>query len=106
MEMVNKITHYASFVALINWIVVAALSGVGGSNLRLFDALEGDLILEKRLHDTRDGSLSQPKQLGTSITFLGDKSSDMFVLTNGHTICHLDGSTGETLWAWNASDES
>ena len=106
MEMVNELAALYMPRHTYNWTVVAALSGVGGSNLRLFDSLEGDLIWERRLHDIRVGHLSQPKQLGTSITFLGDGNLDMLVLTNGHTLYRLNGATGERLWTWTSPDQS
>jgi hypothetical protein len=95
-----------AFLLIQPYIVVAALSGIGGSQLRLFDAAEGDLIFEKQLHSPSSGQIFSPQQLGISIAFAGDQSPDIFVLTNGHTLSRLAGLTGEIIWAWKSPDEA
>ena len=84
--------------------VVAALSGPGGSTLRVFEALSGHLLLEKRLHTHETGTLFEPSDLGASIAFV-PSSSQLLVLTNGHTLRSIDGMTGETKWSWTSEDQ-
>lgn len=83
---------------------MAALSGVGGAQLRLFDSIDGDLILEKQLHNSRAGQLFSPQQLGVSISFL--EGGDILALTNGHTLYRVHGTTGDIIWAWTSPDEA
>lgn len=89
--------------------MVAALSGPGGSTLRLWDALSGHLLLEQRLHAIESGRLSDPSYLGTAIAFLATEGlvqkHDLLVLSNGHTLRHIDGSTGDLKWIWIAEDQ-
>lgn len=87
-----------SVVDLNTLTVVAALSGIGKPYLRLFDSIDGDLIMEKQLHSFQDFS---PGQLSVLITFLDD---DVLVLTDGHTLSRIDRSTGEVTWAWTSPD--
>ena len=93
--------------------VVAALSGPGGSYLRLFDFLSGQLLSEQRLHSPEAGRLFEPAFLGVDITF-GDRiaveqnqssKNDVFVLTNGHIIRCIDTGTGKAKWDWIAPDQ-
>ncbi|GBE86822.1 hypothetical protein SCP_1000640 [Sparassis crispa] len=83
--------------------VVAAVSGSGGATLRLFDALTGDLRVEKRLHRPDAGRLFEPETLGTAIAFEKD---DVFVLSNGHILRRVDSKTGELKWCWASPDEA
>ncbi|KAF7979908.1 hypothetical protein HWV62_40304 [Athelia sp. TMB] len=83
---------------------VAALSGPGGSTLRTFDVVSGDLLLEKRMHAPEQGTLYEPESLGTSIAFVPG-SDNLLVLTSGHTLASVDGKTGETLWKWSSEDQ-
>ncbi|KAL1943370.1 hypothetical protein VTO73DRAFT_4445 [Trametes versicolor] len=87
--------------------VVAALSGVGGANLRLFDAIEGDLLLETQLHSPEAGRLFEPETLGTAISFgSGEQAGDVFVLTDGHILRSIDRRTGDVKWGWSAPDQT
>jgi len=85
--------------------VVTSLSGPGGANLRTFDALTGDLLLEKQLHSPQVGLLSEPHHLGTYIAFGNETkgSPELFVLTNGHTVQHIVG--GKIKWSWTSEDQ-
>jgi hypothetical protein len=85
--------------------VVVSLSGPGGATLRSFDALTGQLLVERRL---RTPELANPSDLGTDLAFVHDSSdihSDVFVLTNGHTVLRLDGLSGKTKWSWTSPDQ-
>ncbi|OBZ74558.1 ER membrane protein complex subunit 1 [Grifola frondosa] len=87
--------------------VVAAMSGPGGATLRVFDVMAGHLLLEKRLHTLESGRLFEPSTLGTAIEFGSSTSkNDMFVLTNGHILRRIDGSTGEIRWGWTSPDQT
>ena len=79
-------------------LVVVTLSGVGGSVLHVFDALEGTIIHEKRLHHPQHGQLYSQRSLGVDVAFDtskttedGQEAKDLFVLTNGHTVHRIDG---------------
>ncbi|KAJ7588211.1 hypothetical protein C8J56DRAFT_1164789 [Mycena floridula] len=82
--------------------VVTALSGPGGSTLRTFDVLTGDLILEKRLRAPETAIISEPGAIRVAVAHQG---SDLFVLTNGDTVNHLS-SSGEVKWKWTSPDQS
>lgn len=85
--------------------MVAVLSGPGGATLRSFDVLKGHLILEKKLHAPESGQIAEPNHLGTAIAFAPSiDHPDIFVLTNGHTIRSVDGTTGEAKWTWVSPD--
>ncbi|KAI9058646.1 DUF1620-domain-containing protein [Trametes sanguinea] len=87
--------------------VVAALSGVGGAYLRLFDATDGALLLETRLHSPESGRLFEPQDLGTAVAFgVGEQAQDVYVLTDGHVLRCIDRSTGEVKWGWSAPDQT
>ncbi|RDX49601.1 DUF1620-domain-containing protein [Lentinus brumalis] len=87
--------------------VVATLSGPGGAHFRIFDSTAGYLLSETRLHDPASGRLQEPESLGTTIAFGSEeKEKDIFVLTNGHTLCRLDRRTGEVRWGWTAPDQT
>jgi hypothetical protein len=66
------------------------------------------LLVEKRLHNPE---LANPSDLGTDLAFVHDSSakedihSDVFVLTNGHTVLRLDGLNGKTKWSWTSPDQ-
>ncbi|KAL0953048.1 hypothetical protein HGRIS_007249 [Hohenbuehelia grisea] len=87
--------------------IVASLSGPGGATLRVFDALDGHLLVEKRLHDPSFGQLTEPNHIGTNIAFLkhaAREPSEVFALTNGNTIQSVSGLTGEPKWTWTSPD--
>ncbi|KAI0772317.1 DUF1620-domain-containing protein [Trametes elegans] len=87
--------------------VVATLSGVGGAYLRLFDVTQGDLLLEQRLHSSETGRLFEPTTLGAAVAFgEGEHASDLYVLTNGHTLRNVDRNTGDVRWGWSAPDQT
>lgn len=94
-------------------LVVATLSGVGGSVLRVFDSLEGTIIHEKRLHHSQNGQLYSQRSLGVDLAFETQKATeddqrarDLFVLTNGHTVHRMDGTVGELIWSWTAPEQT
>ncbi|KAF4611826.1 hypothetical protein D9613_004025 [Agrocybe pediades] len=87
-----------------NATTVATLSGPGGAILRNFNALTGELLLEKRLHKPEIGALSEPLHLGKDVVF-APHSNQMYVLSNGCTISCIDGSTGEVIWSWTSPDQ-
>ncbi|KAI0820139.1 DUF1620-domain-containing protein [Trametes gibbosa] len=87
--------------------VVAVLSGVGGAYLRLFDAIEGDLLLETRLHTPDVGRLLEPDNTGTAISFgCEEQAGQVFVLTDGHILRSVDRLSGEVKWGWSAPDQT
>ncbi|KAI0651032.1 DUF1620-domain-containing protein [Trametes meyenii] len=87
--------------------VVAALSGVGGAYFRLFDAMDGDLLLERKLHSPESGRLLEPETLGVALEFgLGERVNDVYVLTDGHVLRNIDRRAGEVRWGWTAPDQS
>ena len=94
-------------------LVVATLSGAGGSVLRVLDSLEGTIIHEKKLHHPENGQLYNPKTLGVHVAFGapkttegGQEAKDLFVLTDGHTVYRIDGMSGDLLWAWTAPEQT
>ncbi|KAI0633153.1 DUF1620-domain-containing protein [Trametes polyzona] len=87
--------------------VVASLSGPGGAYLRLFDTIEGDLLVETRLHSPGAGRLFEPETLGTALAFgTEEQAGDIFVLTDGHVLRHIDRRTGDVKWGWSAPDQT
>ncbi|KAH9886661.1 DUF1620-domain-containing protein [Cubamyces lactineus] len=87
--------------------VVAALSGLGGAYLRLFDTLSGDLLLESRLHSPEVGRLFEPEALGAAVAFgAGEQAKDVYVLTDGHVLRCIDRHTGDVKWGWSAPDQT
>ncbi|KAF8636102.1 hypothetical protein AX17_003807 [Amanita inopinata Kibby_2008] len=95
-----------------NGEVISTLSGPGGATLRSFEATTGHLIREQSIHPSRRGRGSEPSYFGNALAFAvrDDEASngpaDIYVLTNGHTVSYIDGSTGEVKWKWRAPDES
>ncbi|ESK86134.1 duf1620 domain-containing protein [Moniliophthora roreri MCA 2997] len=85
------------------WIV-ASLSGPGGSVLRIFNTLTGDLLLERQLHKPVSGLLVEPGSLGCSVAFGNDTlgTPDLFVLSNGHSVHHFVGR--DEKWTWKSED--
>ncbi|KAF5347996.1 hypothetical protein D9757_014689 [Collybiopsis confluens] len=88
--------------------VVTSLSGIGGATLRSFDALTGELLLEKRLHESESGLLVQPNYLGTFIAF-GNTTRDIYTLTNGRTVTYVSSDVdysngGDIVWTWVSED--
>ena len=106
--------HTLSHVGfLLFCIVVATLSGVGGSILHVFDSLEGTIIHEKRLHHSQNVQLYSQRTLGIDVAFGapkategGQEARDLFVLTNGHTIHRIDGVSGDLVWTWTAPEQT
>ena len=95
------------------YLVIATLSGVGGSVLRVLDSLEGTIIHEKKLHHSENGQLHNPKTFGVHVAFGapktiegGQEARDLFVLTNGHTVYRIDGMSGDLVWAWTAPGQT
>ena len=83
---------------------MATLSGPGGSTLRIFDALTGQLLVEKRLHLPEIGILSEPVFIGKHVIFSPD-STDIYVLSNGYTVTSINSETGDIKWSWNSPDQ-
>jgi hypothetical protein len=83
--------------------VVVSLSGHGGSTLRTFDCLTGQLILEKRLHTPNVDHLD-PHSFGAELAFIPE-TVDVFALTNGRSVRRI-GVDGTEHWAWESLDES
>jgi hypothetical protein len=81
--------------------VVASLSGAGGTTLRAFDALTGDILMENRIHAVDLNRPSDPPMFGASITF-SKEGNDIFILSNGHQVSRIDGRTGSLRWTWKA----
>ena len=95
------------------YLVVATLSGVGGSVLHVFDSLEGTIIHEKKLHHPQNGQLYGQRTLGVDVGFSAQKTmeggqevKDLFVLTNGHTVYRIDGTSGDLVWSWTAPEQT
>ncbi|KAJ3784551.1 DUF1620-domain-containing protein [Lentinula aff. detonsa] len=82
--------------------VVASLSGPGGATLRSFNAFDGEMILERRLHAPDTGLLAQPNNLGTFIAF-GKQDGELYTLTNGRTVNFINGS--ENSWSWTSPEQ-
>ncbi|KAF8625878.1 hypothetical protein AX15_005151 [Amanita polypyramis BW_CC] len=89
-----------------NEAVITTLSGQGGATLRSFDVSTGHLVSERRLHPPSEGIGSQPQQFGNSVAYVVDKPDDLLVLTNGHKVSYIDGTTGGTGWTWAAPDQT
>jgi hypothetical protein len=85
--------------------VVITLSGPGGAYLRSYDATTGHLIFESRLHKAESGKLLEPPSIGQDVAFSVDKTSDVFALTNAHTVRRVDGLVGELKWEWTSEDQ-
>ena len=95
------------------YLVVVTLSGVGGSVLHVFDALEGTIFHEKRLHHPQNGQPYSQRSLGVDVAFDtlkttedGQEAKDLFVLTNGHTVHRIDGTSGDLIWSWTAPEQT
>ena len=111
-EMVTFMPHL-TWDLLGIYLVVATLSGVGGSVLHVFDSLEGTIIHEKRLHHPQNGQLYSQRTLGVDVAFGapkttegGEEAKDLFVLTNGHTIRRIDGTSGDLIWSWASPEQT
>ena len=85
--------------------MVASVSGVGGSFLRLFNVSTGHLLLEQQLYKPEAGRLLEPDITGLSLAFDSDASS-VYVLANAHTVRRVDTKTGEVVWGWSAPDQT
>ncbi|KAG6836912.1 hypothetical protein H0H93_001278 [Arthromyces matolae] len=81
---------------------VATLSGPGGANFRLFDAITGTLQLERRLHAQEYGRNANPLHLGSHVTFGTD--GEVYLLSNGLVAQRLDTATGIAQWTWTSQD--
>ena len=88
----------------ISLAAVATLSGPGGSTFRTFDALTGQLLVEKRLHLPEMGLPSEPVFIGKHVIFSPD-STDIYVLSNGYTVTNINSETGEVNWSWSSPDQ-
>lgn len=86
-------------------IVVVTLSGPGGATLRSYEASTGQLVFETQLHKPEAGRLGEPASIGQSVVFSVDKTSDILVLTNAHTVRRVDGSNGRPKWEWTLEDQ-
>ena len=84
-------------------IVVAAVSGPGGATLRLLDVHSGDLLTERHLHKPDPGRQSEDEALGMAIAF--DQETDLYILSDAHTVRRVDDKTGEVKWEWSALDQ-
>jgi hypothetical protein len=97
--------HYQFIYFLIPFFAaVATLSGPGGSTLRTFDALTGQLLVEKRLHLPETGVPSEPVFIGKQVIFSPD-STDIYVLSNGYTVTNINRETGDVKWSWSSPDQ-
>jgi ER membrane protein complex subunit 1 len=94
----TNINFSSSFAA------VATLSGPGGSTLRTFDALTGQLLIEKRLHLPEIGLHSEPAFIGKHVIF-SPRTADIYVLSNGYTVTNIDGKTGDVKWSTSSPDK-
>ena len=81
--------------------------------LHVFDSLEGTVIHEKRLHHWQNGQLYSQRSLGVDVTFGVQKTTedgqgtrDLFVLTNGHMVYRIDGTSGDLVWSWSAPEQT
>lgn len=85
--------------------MVVSLSGPGGSTLRTFDCLTGQLILERRLHAPHTDHLDPHNfGFGAEIAFISE-TVDAFTLTNGRTVQRI-GADGTEHWVWERPDKS
>lgn len=85
-------------------VVIATLSGDGGATLRTFNAISGEMVIEKKLHPFEIRALADPVNVGKDVVF-SRSSADMYVLTNGHTVSVINGETGELKWRWTSPDQ-
>ena len=81
--------------------------------LHVFDSLEGTITHEKRLHHTQNGQLYNQRSIGVNVAFGaprttedGQGARDLFVLTNGHTVHRIDGTSGDLIWSWTAPEQT
>ena len=81
--------------------------------VRVFDSLEGTIIHEKKLHHPENGQLHNQRTPGIHVVFGapkttegGQEAKDLFVLTNGHTVYRIDGTSGDLVWAWTAPEQT
>lgn len=72
--------------------------------MRTFDVRTGVLLLEKQLHPPERGHLAEPHFFGKHVVFGGSNSTDVYVLTNGHTFARMDRKTGEAHWTFAMPD--
>lgn len=70
--------------------------------MRSFNVFNGDMLLERRLHEPETGLLVQPNNLGTFIAF-GKQSNEIYTLTNGATVNSING--GTISWSWTSGDQ-
>lgn len=82
--------------------VIATLSGA--VTLRTFNALSGEIIIEKKLHPYETRTFSDDVHIGNDVVF-SRSSADMYVLTNGHTVSVINGETGKLKWRWTSPDQ-
>ena len=110
--MLNPVSHL-TLDSVAFYLVVATLSGPGGSVLHVFDSLEGTTIHEKRLHHSQNGQIYSGRTLGVDVAFGTRKTTkddqeakDLLVLTNGHTVHRIDGTSGDLVWSWSAPEQT
>ncbi|KAH0834201.1 hypothetical protein J3R83DRAFT_11513 [Lanmaoa asiatica] len=85
---------------------IYALSGPAGSTLRVYDASTGDLLHEKRLHNSVESKIHDTPTLGIALTFVrAQGGAQAIVLSNGDTVRCVQSSTGETVWQWRSPDQ-
>ncbi|KAH8102954.1 hypothetical protein BXZ70DRAFT_889895 [Cristinia sonorae] len=86
---------------------VASISGPGGAAFRVFNVHTGALVIEQQLHTLESGRLFEPPSLGVGLAFESSSpNSDVFVLTDGHTVRRISGGNGEVQWVWSSPDQS
>jgi hypothetical protein len=85
-------------------VVIATLSEAGGTTLRTFNAISGEIVLEKKLNPSETRPLIVPIHTGKEVIF-SHSSAEVYVLTNGHTVNVLNGKTGESKWRWTSPDQ-
>lgn len=86
-------------------VVVVSLSGPGGSTLRTFDCLTGQLTLERRLHAPHADHLDPHNfGFGVEIAFIPE-TVDIVTLTNGRAVQRI-GADGTDHWVWESPDKS
>ena len=85
-------------------VVIATLSEAGGATLRTFNAISGEIVLEKKLNPSETRALNDPIHVGKDVIF-SRSSADIYVLTNGHIVSVLDGETGELKLRWASPDQ-
>lgn len=84
-------------------LVVASLSGPGGATFRAFDVLNGDLLLERKLHSPQQHL--QLDSIGARSPIVITDNYDFITLSDGQTVTSLSKS-GEIRWTWTSEDQT